>query len=412
LSQSSNKCVLLIIDGLGDLPIPSLGGLTPLEAAETPVLNYLATHGRCGLVDPVKPGEVPNTHSGTGMLLGVFPEDTEQIRRGPVEAAGAGRVLRNGEIALRANFATLEESEGSLRIIDRRAGRITGGTGELADALGDLDLGDGVTASLQPTDQHRGVLVLSGPGLSEAVSDTDPGDCGESEFVETCRPTGEAGVRTAEKLNRFVREAHRRLSRHPINAERIRQGKLPANGVITRGAGAAFTVSNALRERGVAAAMVAGCNTVTGMARILGFETVSDERFTADADTDLDAKLEAVVAALGRNDMVYLHVKAPDLFSHDRQPAAKRDFLERLDRAIDVLPGTGAIIALAADHTTDSNRGAHTADPVPVLLYDPSVPLDAVADPVNFGEKACRNGPLARQRAHAFLLSILDLMGY
>ena len=169
----------MILDGLGDLPTAQLGGKTPLEAADTPVLNRLASAGRYGLVDPIGPGIVPNTHSGCGVLFGVLPEDVANLKRGPVEASGAGRPLQPGEIALRTNFATLEATDAGLRIADRRAGRIDADTEALASELRKVDLGDGITAELHPTDQHRCVLIVSGPGLSPAISDTDPGDaCG------------------------------------------------------------------------------------------------------------------------------------------------------------------------------------------------------------------------------------------
>jgi 2,3-bisphosphoglycerate-independent phosphoglycerate mutase len=412
LKRTPKKCVLLIIDGLGDLPIPELGGKTPLEAANTPVLDRLATAGAIGLVDPVGPGVVPNTHSGTGLLFGVYPSDVGHIHRGPVEAAGAGHFLEPGEIALRVNFATLEDRSQGLKIIDRRAGRITAETRLLAAALADLDLGDGIRARLWATDQHRGVLLLTGPGLDGAVSDTDPGDRGASEFVLEARPGRSEANLTARKVNRFVTEAHRLLSGHPLNAGRIKRGLLPANGILTRGAGAGFHLPHLLDDRQIATALVAGCNTVRGMGRILGFKVIRDARFTADAATDLDAKMGSALAALERCQMVYLHVKAPDIFSHDRQPQGKRDFIERLDRAMAALEGQGALIALAADHTTDSNSGKHTADPVPALIHDPDEAPSRPAAPVDFGETACRNGSLPRQSAHEFLLTLLKQMGY
>lgn len=411
MSDLRHKCVLLIIDGLGDLPVPELDNLTPLEAARTPVLDRLATAGQIGLLDPVGPGVVPNTHSGCGMLLGVLPGETDHMKRGPVEAAGAGRVLRPGEIAFRANFATLEKNSGGLLVSDRRAGRIDSDTEALAEVLADVDLGDGIRASLHSTDQHRCVLVLNGPGLEAEVSDTDPGDGAESPLLKTCRPLKPQAAATADKINDFVTRAHTLLQAHPINSERVDAGKLPANGVITRGAGAAFELENILHNRGVRTAVVAGCNTVRGMARILGFEALSDARFTASFDTDLDAKMAMVLEALESYDMVYLHIKAPDLFAHDKHPRAKRDFLERLDLAMSVLVDSGAMIALSADHTTDSNSGSHTADPVPVLLYDPAAEPDGNG-PVNFGERACTSGTMPRQRSHDFLLQLVARMGF
>ena len=124
------RCVVLILDGLGDRPIPALGGRTPLEAARTPRLDRLAATGRCGLVDPVEEGRVPNTHTGVGVLFGLRPEQRGLLHRGPIEAAGAGIRLQPGDIAFRANLAMLE----------RRAGRPEHRreeVGELADETAD-----------------------------------------------------------------------------------------------------------------------------------------------------------------------------------------------------------------------------------------------------------------------------------
>jgi 2,3-bisphosphoglycerate-independent phosphoglycerate mutase len=410
LTDSHHKCVLLIIDGLGDLPIPGLDGKTPLEAASTPVLDRLAAGGLYGLVDPIIPGEIPNTHSGAGMLLGLLPEQAGRLKRGPVEASGAGRVLLAGEIAVRANFATLEIRNDALWVTDRRAGRISSGTDELAALLTDVDLGDDVHANLVTTDQHRGVLVLSGPGLNASVSNTDPGDGAMPAALKLCEPMSPEAELTAGKINRFVDEAYRRLVDHPINIARISEGKPPANGLITRGAGARFSLDNILHAHGISAAVVSGCNTVRGLGRIFGFDTVSDPRFTAALDTDLEAKVAAVQSALRDHEMVYLHVKAPDICSHDLNPRAKRDFLQRLDQALAPLTEAGAIIAIAADHTTDSNSGFHTADPVPVLISQPG--SEQTSSPVKFGEAACKQGNMPRQLSNEFLLKLIHTMGY
>jgi 2,3-bisphosphoglycerate-independent phosphoglycerate mutase len=409
LTDSHHKCVLLIIDGLGDLPIPGLDGKTPLEAASTPVLDRLAAGGLYGLVDPIIPGEIPNTHSGAGMLLGLLPEQAGRLKRGPVEASGAGRVLLAGEIAVRANFATLEIRNDALWVTDRRAGRISSGTDELAALLTDVDLGDDVHANLVTTDQHRGVLVLSGPGLNASVSNTDPGDGAMPAALKLCEPMSPEAELTAGKINRFVDEAYRRLVDHPINIARISEGKPPANGLITRGAGARFSLDNILHAHGISAAVVSGCNTVRGLGRIFGFDTVSDPRFTAALDTDLEAKVAAVQSALRDHEMVYLHVKAPDICSHDLNPRAKRDFLQRLDQALAPLTEAGAIIAIAADHTTDSNSGFHTADPVPVLISQPG--SEQTSSPVKFGEAACKQGNMPRQLSNEFLLKLIRTMG-
>jgi 2,3-bisphosphoglycerate-independent phosphoglycerate mutase len=272
-----------------------------------------------------------------------------------------------------------------------------------------------VHANLVATDQHRAVLVLSGPGLDASISNTDPGDGTMPAALKPCRPLSPEAELTAGKINRFIGEAHRRLVDHPINIARLREGKPPASGVITRGAGSRFSLDNVLKTHGISAAVVSGCNTVLGLGRIFGFDAISDPRFTAALDTDLNAKVAAVLLALQDHDMVYLHVKAPDICSHDRNPLAKRDFLQWLDEALVPLLDTGAITAIAADHTTDSNSGFHTADPVPALIRQPgsgqsSSPVKFA--PVKFGETACRQGNMPRQLSSDFLLKLIHAMGY
>ena len=410
MSDSRQKSIVLILDGLGDRPVALLNGRTPLEAANTPVLDRLAGSGLYGLVDPIRPGEIPNTHSGCGTLFGVLPSEVGCLKRGPVEASGAGHTLQPGELALRGNFATLEREQGGLMVVDRRAGRISECTAKLADVLKSVDLGDGVRADLQPTDQHRCVVVLSGPGLDPHISDTDPGDRAMPGLLKSCQPLVADAAFTAEKINRFIDEAHHRLAGHPLNLERVNAGMLPANGVITRGAGTGLVLENVVRNHGINAAVVAGCNTVLGLSRTVGFEVKYDPRFTATADTDLLAKMDTALEALENHDLVYVHIKAPDLFSHDHQPENKRDFLELCDEALETLEQAGVMIAVAADHSTDSNTGAHTADPVPALLYAPSLPGPESHSTISFGEKACSKGNMPRQSSHELLLRLLDLM--
>ena len=411
MTRTRGQAVLVIVDGLGDLPIDRLDGLTPLEAARTPVMDSMAARGRFGLVDPIAPGVVPDTDSAVALLLGLPPQQAGRLKRGPVEAAGAGCELQPGDVAARANLATVEPSGDSLLVKDRRAGRITRGTAELAEVLQDIDLGDGVRADFRSTDQHRGVLVLSGPGLHPAITDTDPGDPRAPGHVLECRPLDPAAARTAAKVNRFIREAHERLSDHAVNDDRRQAGKAPATGIITRGAGGWFGPDNIVRQRGVNAVLVAGCNTVLGLARLFGLDTREDPAFTASLDTDLDGKVAATLGALRRYDLVYMHVKAPDLCAHDRRPTAKRDILERLDRALAPLTEAGVVVALTSDHSTDSNTGAHTADPVPSLIFGDPRPSDSAVAGVKFGESACREGNLARQRSHQYLNLVLTAMG-
>lgn len=409
---SRRRGLLIILDGLGDRPVAAFGGRTPLEAASTPNLDQLVARGQCGLVDPGIPGVRASTHSGVGTLLGVDPTHLRHLARGPIEAAGIGLILGDGDIAARCNFATLEQRDGALQVLDRRAGRIDAGTEALASVLQNIDLGDGISASLHPATQHRAVLCLSGSGLSGAIGDTDPGERAKLPAPviasQPLQANDAAALRTAEALNRFVAQAFERLDVHPVNKTRRASNKPPANGIISRQAGIATTMPSMLERLGVSTAMVAGECTLLGMAKLLNHTVFTDPRFTSHADTDLGAKVEAVRAALAKHDLVVLHIKGTDICSHDRDPEGKQRFLERIDGAIAPLLEEDIVIAVTGDHGTDSNTGVHIEDPVPSLLSVDGGERDACA---SFGESQSRAGGLGRILGTAFLSKLLQAMG-
>lgn len=403
-----NQAVVLIVDGMGDLPVPELHGKTPLEAAFTPNLDRLASAGLYGQIDPIAPGITPNTDSGTGMLMGMQPEHAGRLRRGPVEAAGAGASLRAGDVAMRANFASIDEVDGQILVRDRRAGRIDQDVPSLIEILAQIPPPPGIELQLRPTDQHRAVLVFSGTGLDAAITDTDPGDEVLPAPLLRSKALRAAAEHTASLLNDYLDQVREILQEHELNRQRIRQGKLPANALITRGAGSSADIGNLISGTGLTAAVVSGCNTVRGLGRLFGFSSIRDPRFTANRDTDIDAKIGAAINALQDHDIVFVHLKAPDLCAHDQQPLAKMEILQRFDSALAPLLERPVVIACAADHSTDSNSGKHTADPVPALLYTPGNPL--AVNGVKFGESACRSGNIPRQSSSEFLQLVLQHM--
>ena len=179
-------------------------------------------------------------------------------------------------------------------------------------------------------------------------------------------------------------------------------------GVITRGAGGWFELDSMLDARNIRATLVSGCNTVAGLGRIFGMMTVNSASFTAGVDTDVEGKLEAAREALPHQSMVYVHIKAPDICAHDRNPRAKKEILESIDHALEPFLESNIVVAVASDHTTDSNTGRHTPDPVPALIRAPGA-FQGDARALNFGESACRTGNLPRCDSHGFLLDFLKL---
>jgi 2,3-bisphosphoglycerate-independent phosphoglycerate mutase len=141
---------------------------------------------------------------------------------------------------------------------------------------------------------------------------------------------------------------------------------------------------------------------------MFGYEVISNPSFTGGVDTDIAGKIQAALDALQRHDLVFVHFKAPDVCAHDRRPAAKRDFLERMDRAMAPLMNRKIITALAADHSTDSNTGIHTEHPVPALFYSPDHGAGLVG--MNFSERSCLSGSMNRQSGSDFLQKVLAAM--
>lgn len=407
---------MLILDGLGDRACPHFGGLTPLEAAQTPNLDRLLSAGLCGLIDPMIPGVPVSTHTGTGALFGLSLKDTHRLSRGPVEAAGIGIPSAPGDVFLRGNFATLKQSGSGLVVVDRRAGRIRKdeGTDELAGALKDINTEQGVTVSVAVSTQHRVVVRLSGPGLSASISDTDPGYL--SEDCDTAVPPSlpllpddRASVSTAELLNSWINKVFHRLRDHPVNKARLAKGMLPATGIITRGAGMAFHLESFVNHLGVRAAVVTGERTISGLGRLLNFSVISDPRFTALSDTDLQSKVAASMNAFAAHELVFLHIKAPDICSHDHDPVGKKEILEKIDDAIYPLLSEDLVIGVTGDHSTDCNTGLHCGEPVPSFIYAPNSRRDSCT---TFGEAGCAQGGLGRISSNTFLYSMLDNMGY
>jgi|TARA_Y100000310_G_C20698299_1_gene827283 2,3-bisphosphoglycerate-independent phosphoglycerate mutase len=405
-----HKGILIILDGLGDRPCPELNDLTPLEAAQTPSLDGLVEKGMCAMVDPLFPGVPVDTHTGIALLMGLPQQAAIDLARGPVEAAGIGLSLQPGDVAVRCNFATLKEKDGRLQVVDRRAGRIREQTDELAALLQDVDLGDRIMADLHAASQHRAVLHLKGFGLSAEISDTDPGVLNVGGNILPCRPlsSNPAAAITARAINRFIWLAHERLNSSDICRQRQEDGSPVANGIISRSAGKHEQLHTLINHCGIRAAVVAGEETVIGLARLFGFRPVQKPEFTAMPDTNLAAKVAATIDALQQHDFVVMHVKAPDVSAHDRKPREKMALLERFDSEIAPLLAENAVLAVSGDHCTDSNQGRHCGDPVPSLLYVPK----GRADPCTaFGESHCWRSGMGRINATAFLSSMLDNMG-
>ena len=396
------KILLIICDGLADRPCPELGGKTPLQYASTPSLDRMAEKGMVGLMDPIAPGVRPGSDTSHLSILGYDPKEMYS-GRGPFEAAGVGIELKKGDVAFRCNFATVDEK---LTVLDRRAGRIREGTSLLSSALNEIQLSGAELIFKEGTD-HRAALVLRGEGLSQMVTDVDPHSTG-TKILES-KPMVPEAKKTAALLNQFVKESYRLLKDHEVNIERVREGKMPANIVLPRGAGIHMDIPSFKERYGLKSAAVVAVSLIKGICRTLDIEVLRGDGWTGGVDTDMGSKAIAAVKAMDSNDFVFLHIKAPDVASHDRSASTKVSVIERIDEMVGkmepALPKE-SIVAITADHTTPLEVGDHTADPVPIMIFGDGVRVDSVTQ---FNEVSAAQGLLGRIRGLDLLPILLDL---
>ncbi len=378
LNQKGGKIVLLVMDGLGGLPMQA-GGLTELETAHTPNLDRLAAEGSTGLSIPIRSGVEPGSGPAHLSLFSYDPV-TYEIGRGVLEALGIGFELQPSDIAARGNFATAD-ADGV--ITDRRAGRISTDecirlAAKLQAATGDLF--PDYEVIVKPVKEHRFVFVLRGPGLGGQLSETDPLVTGKKPLpVEDAGGTAE-GAKTADLVNQWVAAARKALADEP-----------KANSLNLRGIAKDPGLPRFGQIYGMRAAAIAVYPMYKGVARLVGMDVVE---FEGERPEHEIAALEKVWDS---HDFFFVHIKKTDSYGEDGNFDAKVHEIEAVDAIIPRLLALrpGALI-VTGDHSTPAKLRSHSWHPVPTILWSPTTMPDAVQ---TFGERACAGGYLGRFHA-------------
>ncbi|UCE91828.1 MAG: 2,3-bisphosphoglycerate-independent phosphoglycerate mutase [Methanobacteriota archaeon] len=395
------KILMVVCDGVSDRPVKEHDGKTPLQVARKPAMDAVARNGVSGTMDVIAPGVVPGSDTAHLALFGYDPYRV-YTGRGPIEAAGAGIALHKGDVAFRCNFAHVNDS---MKVLDRRAGRIRSGTAALAQALTGMMLGD-VEVIFKEGSEHRAVLVLRGPGLDHRVSEVDPHS--ESAVLEARALSSEA-EKTARVLNEFVRRSNEVLSAHQVNTERAAEGLPSANIVLPRGAGSVSELTTLSERDGIRCAGVAGVTLVKGLCRLVGMETPDVRGATGGLDTDYGAKAEAALRLLDRNDLVFVNVKAPDIAGHDGDFRLKVQVIENIDAMLGTMlkdVHEEVLVVLTADHSTPVSVRDHSADPVPVSISGSDSRVDEVR---LYDEMSAASGALGRMRGMDLMPIVLGM---
>mgnify|MGYP003797270493 CR=1 FL=1 len=396
------KGILLVGDGLGDRPVAELGSRTPLEAAEKPNMDRLAAEGECGIMDPIAPGVRAGSDTSHLALLGYDPYEC-YTGRGPFEAAGIGMDVKQGDVAFRCNFTTVNDD---MVVTDRRAGRITEGTEQLAAAVNGMQIED-VTCLFKESVAHRGALVLRGPGLGANITDTDPHV--EGAHVHEAKPVDPndaASAKTARIVNQFVKKSYEALKDHAVNKAREASGQKPANIILPRGAGLAPSLTPINERFGLTSACVAETGLIKGVAKYVGMKIIDVPEATGGLDSNLIAMAKAIIETLKDHNFVLCNVKGPDVAGHDAKAQVKVDFIQIMDEMVGYLLDNvdeNTYIALTADHSTPISVKDHSGDPVPIAFWGPGVRTDKV---MHFDERSVTSGGLHRIRG-CYIMNIL-----
>jgi len=397
------KTILIICDGLGDRPIKELGNKTPLEAARTPNLDKLAREGICGVMHTLGVGQRPGSDTAHLSILGYDPKEYYH-GRGPFEAAGIGIDLKPGDIAFRGNMGTVDDK---LIVKDRRAGRIRDTT-PYAKALDGIEI-EGIRFIVKPGTGYRVGVVMRGSGLSSRISDPDPHELEVKVHEALPLNNTKESKFTANVLNKFLAKAHGILKDLDANKQRIKEGNPPGNYLLVRGAGYVADIPPFEKRYGLKAACIAGAGLYKGVARLLGMDGIKAEGATGLPDTNVESKFKTAVKALKQYDFIFIHVKAADSLAEDGNFKAKKEFIEKIDKAAKTLLGLeDTLIVLTADHTTPCALKTHSGDPVPLLMNGPGVRVDDVKE---FGERNCAKGGLGHIKGLELMPEIINLMG-
>ncbi len=361
------KYVVVLGDGMADLPIEALGGKTPLEVANKPNIDSLAKKAELGLVktvpDSMKPGsDVAN--------LGVLGYDSAiyYSGRSPLEAVSIGVEFTPDDVTYRTNLVTLSgEGEYESKVMaDYSAGEIsTEEARELILAVENALGGEGM--HFFPGISYRHCLLLNNTDTGAEL--TPPHDI-SGKVVGEYLPKGTHG----EILLGLMKKSYDILSNHPVNKRRIDRGLNPANSVWFWGEGRKPSLMNFEEKNGVKASMISAVDLLKGIGKVSGMEVIEVEGATGNNDTNYKGKALSALKALESSDFVYIHIEAPDECGHRGQLEAKIKAIEDIDSLVvktlvEGLEGKDYAIMILPDHPTPISIRTHSSSPVPYLIY-------------------------------------------
>jgi len=396
-----------LLDGVGDLPHPDLAGKTPLEAATTRNMDVLAKNGSMGQVISVGKGIAPESDIAVFNMLGYKFQHSDYVGRGVIEAIGIGVDFKDGDLALRGNFATLD-NEG--KIIDRRAGRKIEreDTEKISKEIEKKIRFSNPNASVvvAPTVDHRVIVRLrDSKPLSSEISNTDPAYArvdgmgiakAVSDFmkIEKCIPLEqtENAINAANLVNEFTEQSLEIMKKSDVNKRRSQKNKKLLNSILLRDAGNKYPNVKPINDlHSMNFSCIVDMPVEVGISNILKMRA-----YNAGGLTDYEEKASVAAQAMETENAIYVHLKGPDEFGHDGDAIGKMKNIEEIDKRffgtlLDHIDVSKVAVMISADHSTPSIHKGHSADPVPLLISGDMITND---DTQRFTEAEAKNGAI------------------
>lgn len=365
----SEKFVVLLIDGLADFPVEELGGKTPLEEAQTPVLDGITEQAEVGLVRTVPDGFEPGSDVANMSVLGYAPEKY-YTGRSPFEALSMGVSLDKDEVSLRCNLVTLSQNRSYRKRVmkDYSAGEINSNEAQKLIAECQKQLGSD-SFTFYAGVSYRHLLVWKG-GHNDIVL-TPPHDISDK-VIGGYLPQGSG----SGQLCRMMEKSGDFLPGHPVNSRRKERGDLPGNSIWLWGVGTSPRLDMFSERYGLRGSVISAVDLIKGLGRAAGLQVIDVPGVTGRIDTNFSGKAQAAVRALQEgDDFVFLHFEAADEAGHQGDVATKKRAVEKIDQLVlkqilAKLDSTERLsLLILPDHYTPVAEKTHTRDPVPFLIY-------------------------------------------
>lgn len=381
-------------------PLEELGRKTPLQAAEKPNMNWIASEGRNGLLNNVPNGMPADSDVAIMSILGNDPRQY-YTGRGPLEALGMDVNLGENDVAFRCNLITerngIIEDYSAGHISTEKAKKLIPEVSNNYENFGEFYVGIDY--------RHLFVLRNKGEDIDELISTAPHKVIGEDYEENLIKPRDN---KIAQNLNEMILGSRKILSRHPVNKKRIEEGKNPANSIWLWGHGRKPNLRTVQEKYGIEGAVISAVTLVKGLGACAGMDKISVPGATGYYDTNYENKADFALKALESRDLVFIHVEAPDEAGHAGDVEKKIEAIENIDERllgelIDNLSGKYTI-SIMADHPTPIEVRNHVPEPVPFSIYSTEKEDDEVS---GFDESSVQKGSLGKIGGYEFLDKLL-----